>query len=91
LIGGSVALTGVLTAVAANAFPGKTATSLAGHATGTASKEISASSAKASKSAESTEGPSSSLSAPAQAPQAASGESSESVEQAAEAVVSGGS
>src|SRR5271165_3088325 len=81
LVGGSVALTGVLTAIAANAFPGKTGQSREGHATGTASKETAASSASASNSAESTEGSSSSLSPPAQAPQAASGESGESVGQ----------
>jgi len=98
LIAGSVALTGVFTAVAAHAFPGKN-----GSARGvqTSSKgrssALSASSASAST-GEDSEGSSGSLSPPAQVPQSAetqessSGEGGEPAQQATEApVVSGGS
>jgi hypothetical protein len=84
LIAGSVTLTGVLTAVAAHAFPGKTVTPSGGQVQNSGqSSEASASSSSGSA----TQDSEASLGAPAQTPEAA-----ESQEPATEApVVSGGS
>jgi hypothetical protein len=82
LLAGTVALTGVLTAVAANAFPGK---SVNGVASSTGSSQAAASSSESGRAGEgSGSGESSALQAPAQEPES-SGAASEAP------VVSGGS
>jgi len=98
LIAGSVALTGIFTAIAANAFPGKTAKPAAAQPLSAGqSREASEASASASAT-QGSEGSSNSLSAPSQSPRAAEATESTQVEKgesnqtATEApVVSGGS
>src|SRR5271166_5153856 len=96
LIAGTVAMTGVFTAIAANAFPGKTV-GLSGGQPSSKESEVPASAASASAT-QSSERSSNSLSPAAQAPQSAEPsesaplENSEPAQTATEApVVSGGS
>jgi hypothetical protein len=95
IVAGSVALTGVLAAVAANAFPGKTIKPPGVHRTseGSSSETSTNTGEQASGSSESS---SSSVTPPEQAPQSAEGQESPPVEESGQAaqeapVISGGS
>jgi hypothetical protein len=95
IVTGSVTLAGVLAAVAANAFPGKTIKPSGARTTGEGGPEERSTGA-GEQSGESSEGSSGSVTPPEQAPQPAEGQESAPVEETSQAapeapVISGGS